>query len=198
MLGKNWIGLFLFGGLWLGAIGYGIGKLSVYRGTPGSAGTAPDRWPSGSRIAQGSGAATLVMFVHPKCPCSRASIGELARVMARRQGRLAAHVVFLEPEGVPDNWSRTGLWQSARAIPGVVVETDRDGVEARNFGARTSGHAFLFDARGRLRFSGGITAGRGHAGDSVGQAVIVSVVNTGFAPRATAPVFGCSLRDRPS
>jgi hypothetical protein len=51
----------------------------------------------------------------------------------------------------------------------------------------------LYDAAGRLRFSGGITAARGHAGDNLGRSAIVELLE-GDSPTATAtPVFGCSL-----
>jgi hypothetical protein len=39
------------------------------------------------------------MAIHPHCPCSRASIGELSILMAHSRGRLAAFVVFVEPPG---------------------------------------------------------------------------------------------------
>ena len=47
---------------------------------------------------------------------------------------------------------------------------DDDGAEARRFGAETSGQTLLYDARGALAFSGGITGARGHAGDNAGRA----------------------------
>jgi hypothetical protein len=135
------------------------------------------------------------MLVHPHCPCSRASIGELALIMAQSQGRLAAYILFLKPEGFADHWEKTDLWQSAAAIPGVKPIADQDGVEARRFHATTSGQTVLYDAEGRLLFSGGITIARGHAGDNAGRSAIVSLVNTRIAEQAETPVFGCPLFD---
>ena len=117
--------------------------------------------------------------------------------MAQAQGRVAAHALFVKPEGSSDDWEKTDLFESAADIPGVDVVVD-DGAEARRFNAATSGQAALYDAEGSLLFSGGITASRGHSGDNDGRSAIVSLLNTGAAARSETSVFGCPLFDTSS
>jgi hypothetical protein len=181
--------------LWLLLVGGGLSVLLGYENTPARAAAPSALWPAESQIQRARERATLVMLVHPHCPCSRASIGELALLMAQSQGRLTAYVLFLKPAGFSDNWEKTDLWQSAASIPGVEPVVDYDGVEANRFHATTSGQTVLYDAEGRLLFSGGITMARGHAGDNAGRSAIVSLVNTGTAEQTETPVFGCPLFD---
>ena len=115
--------------------------------------------------------------------------------MAHSQGRLTAYVLFVKPAGFSDEWETTDLWQSAASIPGVTVVIDEEGAEANRFHAATSGQTVLYDAGGRLLFSGGITASRGHYGDNAGQSAIVSLVNSGAADLTETSVFGCPLFD---
>jgi hypothetical protein len=115
--------------------------------------------------------------------------------MAHSQGRLTAYVVFLKPSGFSDEWEKTDLWQSAASIPGVNVIVDNDGAEADRFNAATSGQTLLYSADGRLLFSGGITASRGHSGDNAGRSAIISFANAGVADRSETAVFGCPLFD---
>lgn len=171
----------------------GLALLWNYENEPGPAATAPSQWPSDSQLHLSTDRATLVMLTHPHCPCTRASIGELARLMTQAQGRVTAYVLFVKPAGSSDDWERTDLWQSAATIPGVSVVVDDDGAEARRFHAVTSGQTALYDVEGRLLFSGGITASRGHSGDNAGRSAIVSLLNTGDAERTETFVFGCSL-----
>jgi hypothetical protein len=179
--------------VWLAAVVFGSVWLWRYKSTPGAAGPAPRSWPTEASIARTTGMPTLVMFAHPWCPCTRASIGELAVVMSKAAGHVDAHVLFDRPSSEADDWTATDLWRSASAIPGVTVHIDRDGEEAARFGAETSGHVVLYDAEGRLRFSGGITNARGHAGDSEGRRAVLALVLHGDSNRSQAPVFGCSL-----
>lgn len=132
-------------------------------------------------------------MLHPRCPCSRATLRELALIMTRGRGRCAAYVVFANPEGDAE-WAATDLWDQAAAIPGVRLIRDDGDVEARRFGAETSGQAFLYGADGRLLFRGGITPGRGHSGDNLGRTAILSLLDGGHAERDETPVFGCHLR----
>jgi hypothetical protein len=85
------------------------------------------------------------------------------------------------------------MWHQAASIPEVQVHCDEAGVEARRFGAFTSGQAFLFSCRGEMLFRGGITESRGHVGDNRGREAMVSLLRDGSVPRATTPVFGCPL-----
>ena len=180
--------------LWVTALGSGFAVLLEYSNTPGAIdGHASRRWPAESRLRRHDGRATLVMFAHPRCPCTRASVAELARLMARLPDRPNAYVLFLQPEDVSPDWSRTDLWRSAVAIPGVTVVRDDDGAEARRFGALTSGLTLAYDRDGRLLFEGGITPSRGHEGNSFGQERIVSLLTGGKADRTDSPVFGCAL-----
>lgn len=179
--------------VWAALVGTGLWWLWSYENAPGVAATPPDTWPSTSRIQLASNEPTLVMLAHPRCPCTRASVGELASIMAHSQGRLRAYVLFIKPEGSADDWEKTDLWQSAAAIPGVTVVKDSDGIEARLFNAATSGQTVLYNTQGRLIFSGGITASRGHFGDNAGQDAIVALVNAEVPNQATTSVFGCPL-----
>jgi hypothetical protein len=179
--------------LWLFVIVAGVRYLWGYESTPGVAASAPDRWPAGSRIRPAADRPTLVMLAHPQCPCTRSSIAELSRLMTQAQGRVTAYVLFVKPPDFSGGWERTDLWASAAAIPGVTVVRDDDGVEAARFGAATSGQTVLYDAAGRLIFSGGITAARGHEGDNAGRAAVVSLLVNDESERKETPVYGCPL-----
>lgn len=179
--------------LWLAAVVAGMTALVRYANTPGPPAAAPEIWPAQSRLAARPDRPTLVMFAHPQCPCSRASIGELALLMARVQGRADAHVIFYQPANAAPGWEQAGLRQAAEVIPGVRVGTDVDGVEARRFGAFVSGQTVLYSADGRLRFSGGITAARGHSGDNAGRAALAAILLGQRTLAAKTPVFGCFL-----
>ena len=181
--------------LWLFATGYGLAVMWRHGATPGVQALAPLSWPADAAIRQGEGRWTLVMFNHPQCPCSRAGIGELGRILARIGKQVDTHILFYLPSGESEEWARTNLWRSATAIPGVQAIVDPGGKAAAKFGATTSGQVLLYNASGRLVFKGGVTAGRGHAGDSAGQEAIVSLVGGAAADFTTAPVFGCSLKE---
>ncbi len=185
----------VWGILWLGAVGVGLWIMVQYENTPGLPGTPGVSWPTTSQILRTPGHPTLVMLVHPHCPCTRASIGELAVLMAHVPEPLDAYVLFLTPAGVTDSWEKTDLWYSAAAIPGVHVLRDEEGIEARRFQAATSGQAVLYDAAGRLLFTGGITGSRGHFGDNAGRSAILSFLYQRAAARTQTFVFGCSLFD---
>ena len=185
-----WLGI----ALWAATVVGGFAWLTRYKSTPGaSADGVPVRWPAASAVSRDPARPTLVLFAHPHCPCSRASVSELARLMAVHASRAAVRVVVLKPGDVAEGWERTDLWRTAVEIAGPGALVDVDGREAVRFGAKTSGQVLLYDRDGRLLFNGGITASRGHEGDSFGRRRIVSFLTTGTADRATSPVFGCAL-----
>ena len=188
---RVWIGLTA---VWLLAIGLGMHALQKYETTPGTPGDPPAKWPAKSQLPRQAGLATIVVMGHPKCPCTRATISELAVLMTRLHNQVAAVVVLVRPRGTPEGWDDTDLRHSAATIPGVTVVSDLDEAEADLFGAQVSGQTMLYDAGGKLLFSGGITSSRGHAGDNVGSSSIVSFVTAGTANHARTPVFGCALR----
>jgi len=180
--------------VWLSAVGAGARSLLHYANTPGSLASPPVMWPgaAGDRLATPRD--TLLVFAHPQCPCTRATISELALIMAQCQGRVRARVYFYAPATEDAAWVKTRVWQEAAEIPDVEVRQDRDGLESQKFGASTSGQVLLYDAAGKLVFNGGITATRGHAGPNDGEDAVVALLRTGKSSRATARVFGCSLR----
>jgi len=179
--------------VWIALVLLGLGYLTVYEFRPGVSKGAPKMWPKSSHVALAATVPTLIMFAHPHCPCTRASIEELAVLMAHNQGKLAAHVLFIRPEGTKETWTQTDLWRSAAAIPGVTVAVDEGGREAGTFGEETSGGVVLYNAGGKLLFSGGITESRGHAGDNEGLDDIAALVRGEAHGNLTTATYGCPL-----
>lgn len=182
--------------LWLGAVAAGARVLIAHASTPGPVVRAPAHFPENSGIEPDRSRPTLLVFAHPQCPCTSATLGELAELLAEAPSAASVHVLFVQPRHTTDGWTEADLWASAEAMPGVRVARDPDGVIASRFGAQTSGVALLYDIEGDLLFSGGITGSRGHAGDNAGrEALTRALVETGFSSEGN-PVFGCSLVDR--
>ncbi|MBI3313535.1 MAG: RedB protein [Candidatus Omnitrophica bacterium] len=186
----------LFIAAWFLLIAIGEGVLLNYGAKPGATAPPPGEWPAETSIPKNHDSPTLLMFVHPHCPCSRASIGELAIMAAHVQGKADIQVVFLKPGKFSDPWTKSDLWKQASGIPGVKVMVDENGKEAERFHALTSGQTLLYGVDGRLLFSGGITASRGHSGDNAGRSAVESILLKGSADRKQTPVFGCSLMDQ--
>lgn len=183
--------------LWFALLGGGYLFLLFYERSPGPESNPPSSWPVKSNLKHASGELTLVMFIHPQCPCTSATLNELAILMTRCR-QLKAYVLVLRPSGFSTNWEKTGFWYRANAIPRVTVLTDLSGDEAEKFNARTSGETIVYDGNGKLVFSGGITGARGHEGDNQGLDAIQAIVMHADALCHKTAVFGCSLLDPPS
>lgn len=192
---KTKIVLILAGISWAALVGTGIVFLYHYEATSGKRGAIVSEWPAGSAVVPGDKAYQLVMVAHPHCPCTRASFGELERLMARVSKNLDVHMLFSKPRQYPEKWIHSGLFSKASTTRGVRVVIDEDGMEAKLFGGTTSGQVFLFNRAGELLFSGGITASRGHSGDNLGRSTIIDIVQNGKDGLHQTPFFGCALQD---
>jgi hypothetical protein len=179
--------------LWLGTALAGLAWMANYANRPGAAAAAPSNWPADSKIPRDSQRPTLIMLAHPQCDCTRASLAELAELVARAPRRPRTFVVFIRPPDVGPDWEQTALWRAAGNIPDATVVRDDNGDEARRFRSETSGQTLLYGTDGRLLFSGGTTIARGHLGDNPGLAAILAILGGKDPGRTTTPVFGCSL-----
>jgi hypothetical protein len=186
----------------LTAAAAGFSRVLAFDLTPGQQDTAPTLWPGPAGIDGGikpaiqgnGGRSSLILFAHPFCSCTHATISEIARVLNRhsRKDLPAIHVLFSRPESV-SRWKPGALWVEAAALPGSSVSWDDGGRAAGQFGVRTSGTVLLYDARGVLRFAGGVTGSRGHAGDNFGSAALARALDGGKPAMRRFLVFGCSL-----
>jgi len=183
---------------WLTLVAGGLYRIESYGQTAGQTGKIATHWPSDTALKLDFSVPTLVLFIHPHCPCSRATLGELEALLTHCQDRVAAQVVFLQPPGFSKEWVETDLWHTATRLPGAIAIRDEAGVETNRFGARVSGEALLYEVSGELLFQGGITAARGHQGDNQGRATIEALLTGRETPTNRTPVFGCSLCNCPA
>jgi len=192
--------------VWAVAITAGMVMLTRYTQGSGRIAAPPSAAEAGIAVAPEG--YTLVMAVHPKCPCTDASLYELERLMTAARGRLSCVFVVMTPPGNPGSWLEEaeaeiltrGLAGAADGGPAIAdpviadpVIADPGGVLAGRLGSLTSGSVVLYDPAGAPLFWGGITPGRGHAGDNIGSDAVRAIL-AGRPPRhATGPVYGCPV-----
>ena len=190
----TWLITACLGSAWIVCVALGIARLTLYQMTPGPSALAASI--DSSKLDLAKDRPTLIMFVHSQCPCSSASMEELARLMTQCRDHVSARVLFVNPSGESSQWSHSNLWDSAAAIPCVAVSCDQDGAAAKRLNVQTSGHVLLFDPSGKLLFSGGITDSRGHVGDNAGLSALIALIRDSHAAEnlpVTTSVFGCQL-----
>jgi hypothetical protein len=173
---------------------FGLRALMGFDQTPGVGAAPPARWPKASAIQRASDRPTLLVFAHPFCECTAATLGELARIPARRSPQSpqpSIIILFARPKGA--GWQSSSLWNEARQLAGTNVSWDDESREAGRFGVRTSGEVLLYGQQGNLLFHGGVTASRGHAGDNYGADDLVAALDSGRPAKTVHAVFGCAL-----
>jgi hypothetical protein len=185
--------------VWIAGLTAGWAILERYQYTADDLQTAGfvDHWPPNSRLPRSSGHSTLVLFLHPKCPCSRATMSELEHLFTSIQGRTAGTTDCVVDATLPvnfgDEWLNTDTMERARHLTDARVVPDPGGVEAGIFGATTSGLVMLFDRGGRRQYAGGITESRGHEGDNAGLDRLQRILCNEIISAEGIPVFGCRL-----
>lgn len=179
--------------LWLTVVSGGTYYALLYDNSPGAAHTTTSMWPQGLQFTPDKNKDTLVMLIHPKCSCSRASLGELARIVAEFPDNLRVYVLYVTFSGNNGNWEFSEARATAQSIPGVTLIDDVDGKISKQFGAETSGYTLLYNQSGSLLFSGGITASRGHWGDNTGTQAVSAILTNGEVLTRKTAVFGCDL-----
>ena len=177
---------------WLALAAAGFVGLARYSSTPGGSDpSAAPGWPAATRLDPPAARPVLLLFLHPECPCSRATVEELAKVIARAPDAYDARALFVPLAAVA---SSPGLREAAARIPGLRLLDDPGGTEAARFGALTSGTVAVYGSDGRRRFFGGITAARAHEGDNEGSGALLALARGASPARTETPVYGCGLR----
>ena len=174
----------------------GTYQLLTYEYAPGSDTNFPITWPNKKEVNLATSGFTIVMVVHPKCSCSEASIGELSKLVARFPNILHAKILFVISLNADQNWKESDNWIAANEIPGAEVKYDIDGKLTKIFNLKTSGSTLLYNSKGELLFSGGITASRGHWGDNTGTQAISDIITKGSSDAKATAVFGCKVFNR--
>ena len=177
---------------WLGAALWGAKWLHAYSFAPGADGKPGATWPADAGMSLADGVHTLVVALHPDCPCSRATLAELDTILVETTPKLRAIAVFLDTDPTRSAGA-SDLFKTAHQIPGVTLVRDRDGSQLRRFDFLTSGETRLYGPDGALVFKGGITPSRGHSGANPGRTAVIDAVRRPDASAIATPVFGCAL-----
>jgi hypothetical protein len=192
----------LAGTLWLASCLAGCYAAMSYDFQPGRLGPRQSRWPIDTTLVPSPADVTVVAFLHPRCPCTAATVKQLIRTLQRHPGSRLIAVVFAPPEPTSETeWEHGEYVQTIRAeVPAARIVPDPGGVEARRFGASTSGTILVYDRNGNETFRGGITDRRGGEGTNPGlcrfdRALAEEGVNE---IEVSSPVFGCPLESPPS
>jgi hypothetical protein len=180
---------------WAGVLGVGFAGLERYAAAAGTAGAPGADVTETFALYRQPGRALAVMTIHPKCPCTSASLAEFGDFLARAGSACDGLLVQLMPEEAGADW----LPAATRSLGGrsVPVVADQGGRLAASLGAETSGHVVLLDAAGGIGFQGGITLSRGHRGRSPAQDAMLDVVlarDGSPVELCAAPVYGCALQ----
>lgn len=172
----------------------GFFLLLRFDGTPAWQRHAPGLWPETAGIAFPTGRPALLVFLHPLCPCSRATLDELNGVLSQlpKAALPEVHLLFVRSTKNPD-WNGGDLWDRTMRIPNAISHWDVGGRIAVQFGARTSGATLLYGPHKDLLFQGGITPARGHEGDNLGASRLLAALETGSHAPNPNQVFGCAL-----
>jgi hypothetical protein len=175
--------------------------LVIYGASPGHAGQAPATRPAWLAAKSPSGAATLVVAVHPRCPCTAATVDNLEHALHVRGHPLNVVVLSFAPDDAGPEWRSSSTLDRFKARLDAQIVTDTGGRLAKSLGAYTSGHVIYYDQGGALRFSGGVTPSRGHEGGCVPLDTVAKLAGEGSdAPHAApsfAQVFGCPISTDP-
>lgn len=186
--------------LWVGSIAAGSWLMLQHAFGQGDSAPAPHRLSSelADSVAFRQRPLTLVVAVHPNCPCTGATLEQLDRFLTRHpQSAQVVALFWVEDEETnPAALETNRYWKRVSKMEAANAAIDPQGKRAAQFGALVSGAVAAYDRSGVLRFQGGLTPSRGHDGPSRGLDILESIARgEPVGDTKTTPSFGCSLAE---
>ncbi|MDA8792481.1 hypothetical protein N9N67_04500 [Bacteriovoracaceae bacterium] len=149
-------------------------------------------WPNESSLKFNPGKYNLVMFLHPECTCSKASLFHFKEILSEiKHDNLDSKIIFTMPKEKEKEWINSALVKEVKEAGSIQLIFDQSSEEFKRFDAKTSGQAFLFSPSKDLLFNGGITDSRGHIGYNQGEDFIINTLNKRGLASKDVDVFGC-------
>ena len=177
--------------LWTAGLLVAVAAFTMWAAREEQRASAKSRnWPEGAPLTLDPARLSLLVFVHPQCRGTEATLQTLARVMERCAGHANVTIMLYEDPALLAHWKGGPTKAVAESIPGATVREDHLGEAASFFDVKTSGSALLFAPDGTLLYRGGITPALGEVGEGE---VLQTWLLEGRGVRHE-PVFGCSLQ----
>ena len=170
--------VYLATAVWLVAAATGLSALWKYDNAPGKRRDCPgalagrQRARPHGRSADAGSARASAMLLHAREP-RRAGRSARARPHARRRPTCSSS----SPRVSPTTGCSPTSGRRPRRFPASRSSATTTAARRARFGSATSGQTLLYDGDGALRFSGGITGSRSHAGDNAGRRSLVALLN---------------------
>ncbi len=147
--------------------------------------------PEDLRETSASDVQHLFVFLHPRCPCSRATVQEFLSIVDRIDDRCDCTAYLVCPGDTGREFAEGKILEALRTSKKINIVYDLGGDSAKRMGVRTSGHTFLFSASGNLLFEGGITGARGQIGENGGKHGLSDKLASPGKTLFRWPVYGC-------
>ncbi|MDO8377239.1 MAG: thioredoxin family protein [Aquabacterium sp.] len=174
-------------------------------GQPAPAFSAVDTSGRRVQLADFKGKTVVLEWVNPGCPYVREHYGAL-NMQATQKAAIAQGVVWLAVNSTtPDHGDylapgKMAAWMKDQGAAATATLMDEDGQLGRTYGARTTPHLFLIDAKGLLAYAGAIDskptanpADIASATNHVKQALAESRAGKPVSTPATR-AYGCTIK----
>lgn len=157
------------------------------------------------KLSDFRGKPVVLEWTNPGCPYVRKHYdsGNMAATQQDATSRGAVWLSINSTEKDSGDYlepARLAAWQKERKVQPTATLMDEEGTAGRAYGARTTPHMYIVDAKGRLAYVGGIDsipsadpADIPKATNHVKQAVADLVAGRPVATAVTRP-YGCSIK----
>ena len=181
------------------------GALAATVGQPAPAFSATDTAGKVVSLADFKGRAVVLEWVNPGCPYVRKHY-DSANMQATQKGATGQGVVWLAVNSTASGHydykkpAEMAAWMQSQKAAATATLMDSDGRIGRAYGARTTPHMYVIDAKGTLVYAGGIDdkpssnpADVKTAKNHVAAALADIAAGKPVAQAATRP-YGCSVK----
>jgi hypothetical protein len=175
---------------WGCALVGGFGLLIRYEATASQTGSPQ---AAESTVFRDGNVFSVVIGLHPHCPCSRATVAELLKIYSHVPEKTKITALVFKPKTEADSWIECVSLSTLQKMNATIV-VDTDGERATSLGLNTSGQIQIYSPQGKLLYNGGITGARGHAGDNIGEGKALALLRGEIKFAESAPTFGCSIK----
>lgn len=157
------------------------------------------------KLSDFRGKPVVLEWTNPGCPYVRKHYdsGNMAATQQDATSRGAVWLSINSTEKDSGDYlepAKLAAWQKERKVQPTATLMDEEGTTGRAYGARTTPHMYIVDAKGRLAYVGGIDsipsanpADIAKATNHVKQAVADLVAGRPVATAVTRP-YGCSIK----